>query len=171
MIGPRGRQSSRPPSSRTHARRSRMPRSCGRYRIRAVDGHDEEVVDLLTELHRLTFFDAAAMPSFEHGHWWLAYWDRLPVGFAGVIASSHVRSAGYFSRVGVLSSHCGNGLQLRFLRAVEKRVRRNGWAAVVSDTTDNVVSANNFIQAGYRLFRPKDPWAWPHTLYWRKLMR
>jgi phage terminase large subunit len=37
-----------------------------------------------------------------------------------------------------------------------------------SDTTDNVASANNFIKAGYRLYQPKIPWGWPHTLYWRK---
>jgi len=29
------------------------------YRIREVDGQDEEVVEMLTELHRLTFFDSA----------------------------------------------------------------------------------------------------------------
>ena len=32
----------------------------------------------------------------------------------------------------------------------------------------NAISANNFIQAGYRLFEPQVPWAWSHTLYWRK---
>jgi phage terminase large subunit len=39
-----------------------------------------------------------------------------------------------------------------------------------AETTDNVVSANNFIRAGYRLYRPQDPWAWPNTLYWRKVL-
>lgn len=39
---------------------------------------------------------------------------------------------------------------------------------MVSDTTDNVVSANNFIRSGYTLFRPASAWAWPHTLYWWK---
>jgi phage terminase large subunit len=39
-----------------------------------------------------------------------------------------------------------------------------------SDTTDNVASANNFIRAGYRLYRPQHPWAWPNTLYWRKII-
>ena len=34
-----------------------------------------------------------------------------------------------------------------------------------------VHSANNFIRAGYRLFSPKNPWAWPNTLYWRKDMK
>jgi phage terminase large subunit len=61
-----------------------------------------------------------------------------------------------------------NGLQLRLMRSMEARARNNGWNSVVSDTTDNVASANNFIRAGYRLYRPQHPWAWPNTLYWRK---
>lgn len=138
------------------------------YRIRAVDGYDEDVADTLAELHRTTFFDAAAIPDFGQGHWWIAFRERTPVGFAGVIPSMHAQDAGYFSRVGVTRSHCGNALQLRFMRAVEAQARRNGWSAIVSDTTDNLVSANNFIRAGYRLYHPRDPWAWPHTLYWRK---
>jgi phage terminase large subunit len=61
-----------------------------------------------------------------------------------------------------------NRLQLRLMRAMELRARNNGWSCVVSDTTDNLASANNFIRAGYRLYRPQYPWAWPNTLYWRK---
>jgi phage terminase large subunit len=64
-----------------------------------------------------------------------------------------------------------NALQLRLMRALESRARNNGWDWVVSDTTDNLVSANNFIRAGYRLYRPQHPWAWPHTLYWRKSVK
>ena len=64
-----------------------------------------------------------------------------------------------------------NGLQLRLMRALESRARHNGWSAVVSDTTDNIHSANNFISAGYRLYQPPSPWAWPNTLYWRKSIR
>ena len=45
------------------------------------------------------------------------------------------------------------------------------WGSIVSDTTDNPVSANNFIRAGYRLYEPEAPWAWSHTLYWRKWLR
>lgn len=61
-----------------------------------------------------------------------------------------------------------NRLQLRLMRAMEARARRNGWSWVVSDTTGNVVSANNFIRAGYRMYQPPCPWAFPETLYWRK---
>jgi hypothetical protein len=35
------------------------------YRIREVDGHDDEIADTLIDLHRLTFFDGAAIPEFE----------------------------------------------------------------------------------------------------------
>jgi hypothetical protein len=63
-----------------------------------------------------------------------------------------------------------NRLQLRLMRALEARARLNGWCSVVSDTTNNLPSANNFIVAGYKLYRPQHPWAWPHTLYWRKLI-
>jgi Phage terminase large subunit len=69
-----------------------------------------------------------------------------------------------------MQAHCGRRLQLRLMRALEPRARRNGWHSIVSDTTDNIVSANNFIRAGYRLYQPEAPWAWPHTLYWRKIM-
>jgi GNAT superfamily N-acetyltransferase len=138
------------------------------YRIREVEGRDDEISDILTELHRLTFLAGAPIPSFELGHWWLAYRATAPVAFAGLVPSTHVRSAGYFCRVGVLQPHWGNGLQLRLMRAMESRARRNGWRCVVSDTTANIASANNFVRAGYRMYQPEHPWAFPDTLYWRK---
>jgi Acetyltransferase (GNAT) family len=141
------------------------------YAIREVDASDDEVADTLAELHRLTFLDSAPVPEFDWGHWWLAYHERLPVAFAGVVPSTHAENAGYFCRVGVVAKHFGNALQLRLMRAMEARARHVGWSCIVSDTTDNLASANNFIRAGYRLYRPQHPWAWPHTLYWRKPIR
>jgi GNAT superfamily N-acetyltransferase len=138
------------------------------YRIREVDGRDDEIADVLTELHGLTFFSGASIPPFDEGHWWLAYREATPVAFAGMVPSTYVRNAGYFCRVGVLQQHWGRRLQLRLMRAVEARARRNGWTCVVSDTTRNIVSANNFIRAGYRMYGPLHPWAFPDTLYWHK---
>jgi GNAT superfamily N-acetyltransferase len=141
------------------------------YRIRIVDADDDETAETLGDLHRLTFLDGAAVPQFESGAWWIAYHDDDAVAFAGVVPSTHARNSGYFCRVGVLRRHWGRGLQLRLMRAVEVRARRLGWHSIVSDTTDNPVSANNFIRAGYRLYEPDVPWAWSHTLYWRKWLR
>jgi GNAT superfamily N-acetyltransferase len=139
-----------------------------RYRIREVDGQVEDIADTLAELHRLTFFDSACIPGFDLGHWWLAFHENEPVAFAGVVPSTRACNAGYFCRVGVLRRHRGAALQLRLMRAMEARARHNGWSCVVSDTTDNLASANNFIRAGYRLYRPQTPWAWPNSLYWRR---
>lgn len=141
------------------------------YRIRIVDASDDDVVDTLSDLHQLTFFDAAAMPQFDLGAWWLAYHGNDAIAFAGVVPSTHARNSGYFARVGVVQRHWGRGLQLRLMRAVEARGRRIGWDSILSDTTNNPVSANNFIRAGYRLYEPELPWAWSHTLYWRRSLR
>jgi GNAT superfamily N-acetyltransferase len=135
------------------------------FGIEEEDRKELDIAETLVELHQLTFFRGAPIPDFDHGHWWIAFHDKVPAAFAGVVPSTHVGNAGYFCRVGVLQEHCGHG---RLMRALERRARRNGWSHVVSDTTDNLFSANNFIRAGYRLFRPRSPWAWPHTLYWRK---
>ena len=140
------------------------------YRIREVDGHDDDIADTLSDLHRSTFFETAPVPEFDVGHWWLAFHGSVPVAFAGLVPSTRAKNAGYFCRVGVLHDHWGNSLQIRLMRTIEARARVNGWSSIVSDTTDNIVSANNFIRAGYRLYRPDFPWGWPHTLYWRKLI-
>ena len=140
------------------------------YRIREVDGQEEEIAETLTELHRLTFFGSASVPTFDWGHWWLTSCGRLPVAFAGLVPSTRAPNAGYFCRVGVLRRHSGHSLQLRLMRAAEVRARRNGWNCIVSDTTDNIISANNFIRAGYKLYHPRFPWGWPNTLYWRKFL-
>jgi GNAT superfamily N-acetyltransferase len=138
------------------------------YRIREVDGDDDEIAATLSDLHRLTFFASAPVPEFDWGHWWLASHTGAPVAFAGLVRSTHAANAGYFCRVGVLRRHWGQALQLRLMRAMEARARRNGWTCIISDTTDNIASANNFIRAGYRLYKPLHPWGWPQTLYWRK---
>src|SRR5215216_6352955 len=91
------------------------------YRIREVDGSDEDFAEILADLHRLTFFNGAPIPAFDQGYWWFAYYGVEPIGFAGVIPSTHAHNAGYFCRVGVLRSHCGRGLQLRLMRAMESQ--------------------------------------------------
>jgi GNAT superfamily N-acetyltransferase len=141
------------------------------YRVREVNGHEEDIADGLAELHHLTFFTGAPLPEFDQGHWWLAFHEGIAIAFAGLVMSTHAANAGYFCRVGVLRKHWGHALQLRLMRALESRSRHNGWCCIVSDTTDNLASANNFIRPGYRLYQPQHPWAWPNTLYWRKSIK
>ncbi len=138
------------------------------YRIREVDGSDDEIADHLSTLHTLTFFDPKIFANPEVGHWWLAYLDQEPVAFAGVMKSPIVRNAYYFNRVGVLKAHRGHGLQRRLMRCLEAKAHRMGAQRIVSDTTDNVPSANNFIAAGYWMFDPEHPWSFSNSIYWTK---
>jgi len=137
------------------------------YRIREVDGDDEEIAETLDLLHDLCFMDASLRPKYDYGFWWLAYCGNEPVGFAGITPSTIGPGVGYLKRAGVLPAHRGHGLQRRLLRVRERRARELGWRSVITDTTDNVPSSNNLIKAGYRLFEPH-PWAFKHSLYWRK---
>jgi hypothetical protein len=52
------------------------------YRIREVDGHDDEISDTLADLHRLTFFGGAPIPAFDQGNWWMVFHGTRAVAFA-----------------------------------------------------------------------------------------
>jgi len=49
------------------------------HRIRIVDASDGDIADTLVDLHRLTYFNAAPLPQFKLGAWWLAYHGDEPV--------------------------------------------------------------------------------------------
>ena len=148
-----------------------MPRRKRRFRIGEVDAGEPDVCDNLKDLHARTFLDCAPLPDFEVGHWWIATEQGRSVAFAGVVPSIMGHGIGYLSRVGVLREICGHGLQRRLMRAIERWACRSEMYCIVSDTTDNIVSANNFIRSGYVLFQPRTPWAWESSLYWRKAIR
>lgn len=148
---------------------NRVRQAC-RFLIRDVDACEPDVLDTLNDLHVRTFLDCAPLPDFEIGQWWVSSEHGRPVAFAGMIPSSLGRGIAYLSRVGVIRECCGHGLQRRLMRTIEQRARRSGLYCIVSDTTGNIISANNFIRCGYVLFQPEQPWAWRNSLYWRKVI-
>jgi hypothetical protein len=60
------------------------------YSIRAVDVDDDEVAEILGDLHQLTFLDSAALPQFGSGSWWLAYDAAKAVAFAGAVLTADI---------------------------------------------------------------------------------
>jgi GNAT superfamily N-acetyltransferase len=141
------------------------------YRIREVDAFDDDVEQTITALHKLfTEFPPLGSHYFENGYWWLATLSGEPVAFAGLIPSTRWANCGYFVRSGVLPEHRGNGLQRRLMRVREIKAKRLGWTHMISDCTDNLHSANNFIRSGYSLYEPSRPWGFARTLYWRKIL-
>jgi GNAT superfamily N-acetyltransferase len=146
--------------------RSLKDRRASPYIIRQVDG--DECADDLRELQE-PFVPVMPVVDTSDGWWWIAYHKRLPAAYLGVIVSTYYPDTLYFKRVGVLPEHRGNSLQRRLMRVMELFARRRGFIALVSDTTENPCSANNFISAGgWKLFEPEYPWAFSNTLYWRK---
>jgi GNAT superfamily N-acetyltransferase len=136
------------------------------YRFQLVDTDDEDIVESLKALHDICFADSAPMPEFEHGWWWIGHNGRELAAFCGITESTYGPGIGYLKRAGVLHSHRGRGLQRRMLRLRERKARSLGFTTVITDTTDNIPSANNLIAAGYFLW--DGAWAFPHSLYWRK---
>jgi GNAT superfamily N-acetyltransferase len=136
------------------------------YRFQLADTDDEEIVQVLKGLHDTCFEDTAPDPGFEHGWWWIGHNGRELAAFCGLTESTIGPGVGYLKRAGVLRAHRGQGLQRRMLRLRERKARSLGFTTTITDTTDNVHSANNLIAAGYFLF--EGTWAFPHSLYWRK---
>jgi GNAT superfamily N-acetyltransferase len=145
----------------------RSERRASSYVVRQVDGADE--FDVLRELQE-PFKSTMPIVDTTDGRWWIAYRGRVPVAYLGMIASTHYPNAGYFKRVGVLPEHRGQGLQARLMRVMERAARQSGLDLLVSDTTDNVPSANNFVRSGWLMFSPEFPWSFPQSLYWRKAL-
>lgn len=138
------------------------------YRIKRVDGTDDEIADTIRTMHDLCFGNSAPKPDTDQDFWWLVYLEKEAMAFAQMVPASNTPLTGYLKRSGVMREHRGHGLQYRLIRVRETLARKLGWETVVTDTTDNIPSANTLIKAGYRLFQPHWPWAFDHSLYWRK---
>jgi GNAT superfamily N-acetyltransferase len=134
-----------------------------RYVIRTVDG--DEYADDIARLHDLTGLPPCKYPDV---HWWLTLFEDAPVGYLGLMQSILYPTKAYLVRVGVLTAHRGNRLQLRMMRVAEQFAKRHGYTEIISDTRNNPPSENNFIRAGYEIFRPSVLWAFADGIYWRK---
>ncbi|HYA07750.1 MAG TPA: GNAT family N-acetyltransferase [Xanthobacteraceae bacterium] len=141
------------------------------YSVLAADGADRDVGALLHDMHEEVFDGSAPPIAPKEGYWWIAWKGNNPVGFAGLRLSQSTPGTGYLHRAGVLPRHRGNGLQVRFIRLREAMARKLGMSRMVTDTTDNIPSANSLIRAGYRLFTPVQQWAFgDQSLYWEKAL-
>jgi GNAT superfamily N-acetyltransferase len=102
------------------------------------------------------------------GWWWIAYCDGRLAGFAAMLQSSKTPEAVYLARAGTLEAFRGRGLQKKLIRERLKFAKDLGMTQAITDTTDNVASANALIATGFKMFDPDDPWGLSNTLYWRK---
>lgn len=128
--------------------------------------HDESA-GVIQRLHKMCFpYDASFKPTV--GWWWLVWKNGEVVGFAGMHRSTQWGDTMYLVRAGILPAHRGRGLQQRLIKARLKAARDLEANWVVTDTRLNPPSANNLINAGFRMFLPSRPWAFQDSCYWVK---
>ncbi len=139
----------------------------GMTRIRHV--LSEDYVEELTYLQSNCLpFDKAVPTDDPDYDWWLAEDGSEPIAFACFVPSVRSLHTAYFARSGVLPSARGNGLQKRLIRSRAAYAKRHGYVWAITDTTDNPASSNSLISCGFRLYQPAAPWAFAHSLYFRK---
>lgn len=133
------------------------------FTIEKIDGAKAE--DLLLEFDR-EIFPTSQRIEPRTGHWWLVWCGDECVGYAGITPSKRWQGTGYLCRAAVHRAARGHGLQRRLIRVRLAFAKRQGWSHCITDTTDNPISSNNLIECGFRLYEPRTPWAFKHSLYW-----
>jgi GNAT superfamily N-acetyltransferase len=121
--------------------------------------------------HTLNVMDEHCFPADDlcskEGYWWISYQAGEPSGFAGMRILPLEPDTAYLCRAGVLESYRGLGIQRKLIRVRVAYARRLGLNTIVTDTTDNIPSANNLMASGFRLYEPANAWAAENSLYWR----
>ena len=124
-------------------------------------------VDSIRWMDRVCFPGEATL-SFDGAYWWIAFdEDDIPAAYASVTYFHN--GTAFLSRAGVLPGSRGNGLQRRLVRARERQIKTVGYKRIVSYTSkDNIVSGNNLIRCGYKMYKPECEWGAPGCVYWKK---
>ena len=123
-------------------------------------------LDTLIWLHRHCF-PSDPMPDWSNGSWWITREEGKPIAFIGLEPVKTWLEALYLSRVGVVTTFRGKGLQKALMRKVE--IAAKGlYKYMISSTYNNPASANNFIRRGYLTYLPQVEWGAAGTIYWIK---
>jgi GNAT superfamily N-acetyltransferase len=130
--------------------------------------YKEEVRDTLNRL------DQRCFPRDElcskRGQWWVVYNDEgEPVAFAGARPVEVGSKMIYLCRCGVVPEYRGRGLQKKLIRVRLRYARKAGFKTAVTDTADNVPSANNLIACGFTMYTPEYKWALDSQYWWKDL--
>lgn len=104
------------------------------------------------------------------GYWFFAYWNEIPIAFAGLVPFTPSPRVGYLKRCWVDPSHRGQGLQQKLLYHRELKAKELGWTCLVGEVReDNEFSNLNFEQCDYERIIPEQPWALD-SVFWVKYL-
>lgn len=144
-----------------------------KLRIKLVakpDDIKDDIKNTLDEMDRELFADSP-LAKKEESWWWLVIdQDKNVVAFAGLTVYS-ANKTGFLSRVGVRKSHRGQGLQKKLIKVREKMLKKLGYSRMITYVAyDNIHSANNLINCGYRLYIPRWEWGLKWAFYLEKYL-
>ena len=101
---------------------------------------------------------------------WVAHDNGEMVGY--ISAHPLRRGVWFFSRVGVMPSHRGRGLQRKLMSVLEKHGRANGWKFIVTYTVGiNGWSTRNILASGYRTYEPRKSYVGWDVVHLRKKLQ
>lgn len=136
---------------------------------RVADNNMSDSIGIINNLDSRCFYGEDLYPK-DGSHWWLAYDNYEPIGFAGITIYDYIkRPAVFLCRSGVIKNYRGLGLQKRLIRVREKAIKSLGYNRIITYTSyDNIISANNLIKCGYFLYTPDNEWGIKNGLYFEK---
>lgn len=144
------------------------------FKTKPIDPSDLMVMQAVREMAIECFPEGALSRAREvpgTGYWWVTKSGDSDAAFAGLKPSVRHPGVGYLALSGVLKKFRGHGLQRKLIRLRIRHAKRLGWTAVVTETIDNIHSANNLIDCGFRMYEPEFRWSkCKEAIYWRKLI-
>jgi GNAT superfamily N-acetyltransferase len=131
--------------------------------------HDD--IESIEAADRICFpYDTPYIFAWEKNVSWVA----MKGGELAAYLSAHPLRNGvwFFSRVGVMPGHRGEGLQRKLMTAMERHGRKSGWHSIVTYTAGgNGYSTRNILAAGYRTYEPKKSYVGYEVVHMRKRLQ
>ncbi len=128
-------------------------------------------IEAIEQMDRVCFpFDKQYMFAWEKNATWIAEEGVECVAYL----SAHPLRNGvwFFSRVGVMPSHRGQGLQRKLMTAMERHGRKWGWREIVTYCVGrNGHSIANILEAGYQTYAPRRSYVGFEVVHLRKYLR
>lgn len=128
-------------------------------------------IEAIEAADRVCFpFDKPYLFAWEKNAFWVAHDKDELVGYLSAHPLKH--NVWFFSRVGVMPSHRGQGLQRKLMACMEKHGRREGWREIVTYTVGrNGFSTANILACGYRTYEPRKSYVGWECVHLRKKLR
>lgn len=136
-------------------------------KVASPENISQETLDLLNEFDQNWFNDGRITDKIG-AHWWIAYVDDEPAGFAGMSVDKKSKQA-FLCLVAVAPSFRRRGIHKRLIRHRVKYARRLNLKRVVTYTAkNNFISANNMLSCGFKLYGPRCKYGFKDGLYFKK---